>query len=114
MLRDVTITNRGDAGGLHNVMAVPGGATMRIEDAVVEVHTSGHRGFALVARGGSSVDVRDSRLETDSRETAVAFYAIEGSSVSRPRLRARREEPGDTPVGPRRRLERRWSRPARS
>ena len=82
LLRDVTVTNRGAMGGnSHYVMVVPGGAAMRIEDAVVEVRTAGDRGFPLVARGGSSVDVRDSRLETDSRTTAIAMYVADGSNA---------------------------------
>jgi hypothetical protein len=81
LLRDVTVTNRGDAGAdLHNVLAVSGGAAMRIEDAVVEAETAVVRGWALIATGGSSVEVRDSRLVSDSRDPNAAL-ATEGSQL---------------------------------
>ena len=91
LLRDVTVTNRGDMGGnSHYVMVVPGGARDADRGRRGGGRTAGARGFPLIARGGSSVDVRDSRLETDSLEPAIAFYVTEGSRRTRPRLRARR------------------------
>jgi hypothetical protein len=80
LLRDVTVTNRGDVGAdFHNVMAVSGVTGMRIEDAVLETDTAVVRGWALIATGGSSVDVRDSRLVSESRDPAAAL-AVGGSA----------------------------------
>jgi hypothetical protein len=88
VLRDVTVANHSDAPTVfHNVMAVQGGARMRIEDAVLEVYTA-TRGYVLVATGGSSVDVSDSRLTSESGEvgsTALATgwsqFRIRGSEL---------------------------------
>jgi hypothetical protein len=75
VLRDITVANRSDARTIfHNVMAVQGGARMRIEDAVLEVYTA-TRGYVLVAMGGSSVDVSDSRLTSESGEVASTALA---------------------------------------
>ena len=82
MLRDVTVTNRGDAGGnFHYVMVVPGATAMRIEDAVVEVHTVGAprlpaRRSRRVLRRRAQQPARDRQ----PRRRAVAFYVIEGSA----------------------------------
>ena len=80
LLRDVTVANRGDAGAVfHSVVAVSGGAAMRIEDAVLEAERARRRGYVLIATGGSSVDVRESRLVSDSEELPSVVIAIEGS-----------------------------------
>ena len=82
VLRDVTVANRGQVpADFQNVMVVSGGATMRIEGAVLEAHPTASRGFALAAGVGSSVDVRDSRLEVDGQEIAVAAVVASGADV---------------------------------
>jgi hypothetical protein len=82
VLRDVTVTNQSDAqGSFHTVLAVTNGARMRIEDAVLEGRTSGFRAYALVAERDSSVEVRESRLESDSQFEAGAALAFTGSSI---------------------------------
>ena len=82
LLRDVTVTNRGDAGAaFHNVLAVAGRATMRIEDAVLEAESAVIRGWVLIATGGSSVDIRDSRLTSDSAQDPAVVLASEGSHL---------------------------------
>ena len=79
LLRDVTVVNRGDVRtAFHTVLAVSGGATMRIEDAVLEGRTSGASAYALAA-GGSSVEVNDSRLTSGSEENPSVAIGIEGS-----------------------------------
>ena len=57
-------------------MAVPGGVTMRIADAALEVGTL-LRGYVLIARGGSFVEVRDSRLTSESAAIGSAALAVE-------------------------------------
>jgi Pectinesterase len=53
LLRDVTVTNRGDVGAdYHSVLEVPDGAAMRIEEAVVEAESAVVRGYVLVAPAG--------------------------------------------------------------
>ena len=82
VLRDVTIVNRGAVNApLHNTLTVID-ATMRIEDAVLEARAINDSGFALVTSFGSSVEVRDSRLESDSAGVGHAATAVGGSHVS--------------------------------
>jgi hypothetical protein len=77
LLRDVSVTNRGDAGtDFHNVFAVTGGAAMRIENAVLEAESAVVRGWVLIATDGSSIDVRDSRLTSDSAQDPAVVLAI--------------------------------------
>jgi hypothetical protein len=81
VLRDVMVANRGQVpADFQNVMVVSGGATMRIEAAVLAAHPTA-RGFALAAGVGSSVDVRDSRLEVDGQDIAVAAVVASGADV---------------------------------
>jgi hypothetical protein len=80
VLRDVTVLNSSDVRTpFHSVLAVSGGARMRIEDAVLEGRTTGARANALTAAGGSFVEVDDSRLTSGSDENPSAAIAIEGS-----------------------------------
>ena len=82
LLRDVTVVNGGDmATAYHSVLAVSGGATMRIEDAVLEAETTGIRGNVLIASSGASVEVRDSRLVSDSGALPTAAQAVGGSAL---------------------------------
>ena len=80
VLRDVTIANRGVVDALlHNTLTVDS-ATMRIEDAALEVRSANNHGYALVV-AASSVEVRDSRLESDSATVGYAATAVAGSHV---------------------------------
>jgi Pectinesterase len=82
LLRDVTVANRGDvAADFHIVMAVSDHAAMRIEDAVLEAESAVVRGWVLIATGGSAVDIRDSRLTSDSGQDPSAAIAIEQSDL---------------------------------
>jgi hypothetical protein len=83
LLRDVTIANTSDAGTTwHVAVGVRGGATMRIEDTVLDVQTTGERGWSLVVDGsGTLVDVRDSRLEADSSIFGIAVFVEGGADV---------------------------------
>jgi len=79
VLRDVTITNRGAVDALlHNTLTVRA-ATMRIEDAVLDVRSVNNHGYALVVAEGSSVEVRDSRLESDSATVGYAATVVGAS-----------------------------------
>ena len=82
-LRDVTIAHRGNA-RLPETLAVED-ATMRIEDVVLQANPN-YGGIALVVVR-SSVEVRDSRIESDSVEGRAAavragsHVRIRGSDV---------------------------------
>ena len=110
LLRDVTVVNRGDvAAHFHTVMAVLGGATMRIEDAVVEGggsrrarSTARQRArprrtvIAVFVTGGSDVRIRGSELAASSQGRRSRLRLRERLDGGGGEQRAR--EPGPSPL----------------
>jgi hypothetical protein len=76
VLRGVTITNRGNVDAtLHVTLYVGFVSSMRIEDAVLEARAITNQAFALIP-SDSTVEVIDSRLESDSAGRGFAAYVI--------------------------------------